>query len=453
MNVESNISTFLTDFKQYNDKIAVIYKDNSYSYSYILNRIDYWRKKISFIKSGDIIGIEGDFSPESIAILFALIEKNVIIVPFDIHHSNKNEKKYNIAQLQILIRLQSEENIDFINREINSDRNNLYNTLIERDVPGLVLFTSGSSGEPKAALHDFSKLLIKFNVKRKALRTINFLLFDHWGGLNTLFHILSNCGTVVLLENRNPDYVCELIEKYKVELLPTSPTFLNMLILSRAYERRNMESLKIITYGSEPMPGNLLKNLNTIFPNLTLQQTYGLIELGVMRSKSEDNKSLWVKIGGEGFQTRVVDGILQVKSDSAMIGYLNSYSPFTKDGWFITGDTVEVKGDYFKILGRKSEMINVGGEKVFPQEVENIILSMESVLDVLVYGEKHPILGSIVCAKVYLDDVLDRKNYIKQIKIYCKEKLEPFKIPMKIIIIDEPLFSDRYKKNRISENK
>ena len=346
--------------------------------------------------------------------------------------------------------MNSEDDIIFIQREILSIYNDYYTNLIASNNPGLVLFTSGSSGEPKAALHDLSKLLSKFNTKRKALRTINFLLFDHWGGLNTLFHILSNGGTVVILENRTPDYVCSLIEKYEVEILPTSPTFLNMLIMSRAYERKNLSSLKIISYGTEPMPESLLKHLNTLFPNVTLQQTYGLIELGVMRSKSEDNGSLWVKIGGEGYQTRVVDGMLEVKSDSAMIGYLNAKSPFTSDGWFMTGDTVEVKGEYFKILGRKSEIINVGGEKVFPQEVENVIMEIPEVSDVIVYGEENRLTGKIVCAKISYTGEADQTEIIKKIKTHCRTKLQAFKVPVKIIISDTTFESYRLKKNRVN---
>lgn len=450
MNVESNIANFLADFETYGDKSAVIWKDKSYTYTYILTRIEYWRNQLTFIKSADIVGIEGDFSPEAIAILFVLIEKNAIIAPLDINHIDKNEKKYEIAQLQLIIRIKAEDDIEFIQREKISDLHSFYNLLKERNVPGLVLFTSGSSGQPKAALHDFSKLLSKFNIKRKALRTINFLLFDHWGGLNTLFHILSNGGTVVIVENRTPDHVCELIEKYKVELLPTSPTFLNMLLISRAYERNDLSSLKIISYGSEPMPENLLTHLNILFPNLILQQTYGLIELGVMRSKSEANGSLWVKIGGDGYQTRVVDDLLEIKAESAMLGYLNAPSPFTEDGWFMTGDQVEVDGEYFKILGRKSEIINVGGEKVYPQEVENVILELSEISDVIVYGEENRLTGKIVCAKVSYQGHEEKSEIIKRIKTHCRTKLQSFKVPVRIILTDQTFESDRFKKNRVN---
>ena len=315
---------------------------------------------------------------------------------------------------------------------------------------GLVLFTSGSSGEPKGALHNFDKLLLKFKVRRKALTTINFLLFDHWGGLNTLFYILSNGGTVVTLDNRNPSYVCELIEKHKVELLPTSPTFLNMLFLSSAYKKHSLQSLKVISYGSEPMPENLLKIISNLFPNIKLHQTYGLIELGVMNSKSENNSSLWVKIGGEGFETRVINGMLEIKSDSVMLGYLNSKSPFTKDGWFITGDAVEVNEEYFKILGRKSELINVGGEKVFPQEIENMILSITQVLDVKVYGEKNPFTGNIVCAEIFIKEPKNFEFVKREIKMKCRKNLESYKVPVKISLSDKPFYSSRFKKNRIN---
>ena len=89
------------------------------------------------------------------------------------------------------------------------------------------------------------------------------------------------------------------------------------------------------------------------------------------------------------YKTRIIDGNLQIKAESAMLGYLNAPSPFTEDGWFITGDEVLQKGDYIKILGRRSEIINVGGEKVYPAEVESVIQELDFVSDVEIYAEKN----------------------------------------------------------------
>lgn len=445
----NSIDFFLKEFKSYGSQTALIWKDTFFSYDQLLKRIGFWREELKFLKSGFIVGLESDFSPETVAILFVLIERKVIVVPFDVNLSEKQIKKKEISQLDYLISIDKDEKVEISKVDsLAQKKNELFEIIIEKDVPGLLLFTSGSSGEPKGALHDFSKLLSKFQIKRSPLLTINFLLFDHWGGLNTLFQILSNGGALVILENRNPDYVCSLIEKHQVELLPTSPTFLNLILLSRAYERFSLSSLKIISYGAEPMPESLLKLLNQVFPGVKLQQTYGLIELGVMRSKSEDNSSLWVKVGGEGYDIRVVDGMLEVKSDSAMIGYINAETPFTHDGWFKTGDAVEVKGDFYKILGRKSELINVGGEKVFPQEVENVILDLPFVEDVIVYGEDNKLTGKIVCAKIKSNNDFDSKQITKEVKTYCRLKLESFKVPVKITLSEEGFVSERYKKER-----
>jgi acyl-CoA synthetase (AMP-forming)/AMP-acid ligase II len=168
-----------------------------------------------------------------------------------------------------------------------------------------------------------------------------------------------------------------------------------------------------------------------------------------MRSQSESNNSLWVKLGGEGYQTRVENGILQIKSDSAMLGYLNAESPFTNDNWFVTGDSVEVKGEYFRILGRKSEIINVGGEKVFPQEVENAILQIADIVDVLVYSENNPLTGKIVCANIKYKGDKAKLDLIKEIKLFCKLNLEQYKVPVKINIVDQTFESERFKKSRL----
>jgi len=318
--------------------------------------------------------------------------------------------------------------------------------LKERKHPGIILFSSGSSGEPKAAVHDFAPLLKKFETKRKSLRTLNFLLFDHWGGLNTMFHTLANGNTLVFTENHSPEHVCKLIEKYKIELLPTSPTFLNLLLISESYKNYNLNSLKVISYGTEPMLKSVLEKINKIFRNVKLQQTYGLIEVGVLRSKSERNDSLWVRLGGENYTTRIVNGILQIKSDSTMLGYLNAPNPFTKDGWFVTGDKVEVKGKYFKILGRESEIINVGGEKVYPAEIESVIQKMENVAEVTVFGKKNPLMGNIVYAKVRLSEEIDHDKFVKELKKFCQNKLEKFKIPVKVFVDSRKQHSFRFKK-------
>ena len=437
-------------FKENKSDISIIWKGNKYSYKSLTKNIE---KSILLIdsyriKPGTVVALVGDFSPNSIALLLALIKKACIIVPLSASPNTSEKQLFDIARVEFAFIIN--ENDDITTEKFCQISDNEYYKLIrEKEHPGLVLFTSGTTGEPKAAVHDFLALLEKFKLRRKALRTLNFLLFDHWGGLNTMFHILSNGGVVITTIDRNPENICKLIEKYKIELLPASPTFLNLMLLSGGYKNYDLSSLKIISYGTEPMPESTLKRLNKAFPGVNLYQTYGLIELGVMSSKSKKDDSLWVKVGGKGYKTRIVDGILHIKAKSAMLGYLNASSPFTDDGWFITGDEVLQKGNYIKILGRKSEIINVGGEKVYPQEVENVIQEMDNVAEVTVYGEKNSIIGNIVCAKIRLETNENKKQFIIKVKEFCRNKLETFKLPVKVLLSDENLYSSRFKKVRI----
>src|SRR3569623_3498959 len=174
------------------------------------------------------------------------------------------------------------------------------------------------------------------------------------------------------------------------------------MLTSVIHRKRDLSSLTRITYGTEVMPQSTLTRLREAFPGVELQQTFGLSEGGVLRAQSRPDGSLWVRVGGEGCETQVRDGILWIRSQYAMLGYLNAPSKFDAAGWFNTQDQVEVDGDYIRILGRVSDIINVGGQKVYPAEVEDVILELDNIVDVAVLGEAHPLLGQIVVAKVVL---------------------------------------------------
>ena len=263
-----------------------------------------------------------------------------------------------------------------------------------------------------------------------------------------MLYALSNAGCVVTVQDRSPDGVLDAIEKYQIHLLPTSPTFINLILLSEAYKRYDLSSLQTMTYGTEAMPESTLKRIHEVLPNVKLLQTYGLSELGILRSKSKDSSSLWVKVGGEGFETKIVDEILWIRAKSAMMGYLNAPSPFDDEGWMNTQDMVEVDGDYIRILGRKTEIINVGGEKVYPAEVESVLMQIDNVKDVTVYGEKNPIMGNIVAARVNLCEPEEITELKKRMRMFCKGKLATYKIPVKVEVTGEDQFSARYKKMR-----
>jgi len=443
----------LNVFRENKTKDAVIWKDRIYSYEWLLERIYYWQTFVqrSNIQTGTVIILEADFSPNSISLFLALVEKECIIVPMTKSVEVQKPEFVRIAQGEYSFCIDDNDDVN-VTKLPYSANHKLYRRLTELNHPGLVLFSSGSTGKSKAAVHDLIAILEKFKKPRYCFRAISFLLYDHIGGINTMLYILSNAGCLVTVHERSPDSVLGLIDKYRIELLPTSPTFINLVLLSKAYKRYKLDSLNTITYGTEPMLEATLRRFHRLFPKIKLQQTYGLSEVGILRSKSKGSDSLWVKIGGEGFETRIVDGILQIKAKSTMLGYLNAPNPFTVDGWMNTGDLVEINGDYIKILGRKSEIINVGGEKVYPSQVENVIQELENVKEITVYGEKNFITGEIVCAKVSLTNDENPKKFVLRLKKHCRGRLQNHQVPVKVEIMDKKQHSNRFKKIRYSEH-
>jgi len=444
--------------KENSNKIAIIENQAEITYGQLHHQIEDLGLKIERIgiQPGSRVALIGDFGVGSISLIICLINLRAIIIPLTKVSARRQETLLEICAAEFVLdatNTTDKSQFNFSKREqkdLARSEHEFFKILVTRNHPGLVLFTSGTTGEPKAVVHDFIGLLSKFKKVGQPLRTVNFLLFDHWGGLNTLFHTLLSGGTVACPLQRTPDYICELISKYKLELLPASPSFLNLALVSGSFKKFDISSLKIITYGAEPMPSSTLARLRRELPNVELRQTYGLIELGVLRAKSENSDSLLVKIGGEGYEVRVRNSLLEIKAKSTMLGYLNAPSPFTEDGFFKTGDRVEVHGNYYKILGRESEQINVGGEKVFPNEIEEVLLDCDLVFDSVVYGQKHPISGNIVCADIVLKDKRQDEPAARVlIRKHCNETLESFKVPVKIRFVEGPLTNSRQKRVRI----
>jgi long-chain acyl-CoA synthetase len=428
---------------------ALAWGDSSLTYGQLLEGVAQWTKQLDAlgVAPGSVVLIEGTFSPKSCALLLALLERRAIAVPVTPGERVHRAQFEAISQAQFSIGLDPSDQVT-VERHARTVDHPLLRTLHERGNPGLIIFSSGSSGTPKAVVHDFSLVLEKFRAPRQKKCVLTFLLFDHIGGIDTLMNTLANGGMVVTTPSRDPEVVCALVQRHRVHTLPTSPTFLNLLLLSEAYRRYELSSLQVIAYGTEPMPLPTLTRLAEVFPHAKLVQTYGLSELGVLRSRSRPDGSLWLSFSNDGFETQVRDGVLWVRTKTAMLGYLNAPDLFDADGWFNTQDAVEVDGPWVRILGRASDLINVGGQKVYPAEVEAVLLQLPNVADVAVYGEKSPLTGHFVAARVNLVEPEALDAFKKRLRAFCREKLAPYKIPVRIELTQEQQFSARFKKMR-----
>jgi len=444
------IEAVLARMAGYAPRPAMFHRGAEIDYARFLELIRGWRARFGSlgIGPGSVVAVLGDYSPSTCALFFALMLERAIAVPFTKSIHAELDRFIEIAGVEVLITIDAEDR-DGARRIDAPPRNPLVAAFLAQRMPGLIVFTSGSTGEPKGILHNCEQVMKKFATERPGWRTILFLLMDHFGGFNTFLGAFAYGGVAVCVRDRSPEAVCEAIQAARATLLPTTPTFINLLIASNVYRSFDCSSVRMITYGTEVMPEATLAKVRAIFPNAQIKQTYGLSELGVLRSKSESDASLWVKIGGDGFEVKIVDDVLWVRSEANMVGYLNAPSPFDDDGWMCTGDHVETKGEFMRIIGRKSDMINVGGQKVFPAEVETVLLEAPNVRDATVYGGPHPIMGQIVLARIALDEPEAAESVTERLRAHCVKRLQKYKVPVRFTIVaGEAQHSDRFKKVR-----
>ena len=434
-----------------NAQIAIIYNGKKYSYNELYIKIKEIENFIKDkIKSGEVVAILADYSFVSIALFFALYENKNIIAPITSTSKKEIDGKVKESFSTKIINLEDEK---LVITNIKSEASHkIINDLQTSKCAGLILFSSGSTGAPKAMIHNLDTLVDSYgDKKQKQINMLVFLMFDHIGGINTMLNILSMNATMIIPQNRNADDICKLIEEYKIAVLPSSPTFLNLILINRSYEKYDLSSLRMITYGTETMPEGLLGRLKAVFSKVKFLQTFGTSETGIAATSSKSSSSTFMKIDDENLEYKIVDNELWLRSKTQILGYLNrSMESFTNDGWFKTGDLVELDNEGFiKIIGRNKEIINVGGQKVLPSEVESVLLGMDEIEDCLVYGEQNAITGQSVSCDVVLKHGIDDSGFKILVRKFCKDKLDSFKIPTRVNVVQKTEFTERFKKSRI----
>jgi len=447
----------LARFDELGDRTAVVEGDTPNSYRDLADGIRRLDRMLQSqrVRPHDVVILNGDFSFLSIATLLALYLNRNIVIPVVTLTEGTLGTVTESCSPRHLVRVGEDLEIEGIPGAPPAPAGS-YDRLIEDGASGLVLLSSGSTGAPKAILHNFDAIVEEKLGKRARTRArtsniLMFLLFDHIGGLNSLLGALRVGGTAIVPRRRTPGEICALIEKHEIRLLPTSPTFLNLILIGNYHQEYDLSSLRLITYGTEPMPEELLRRVNAAFPRARLLQTFGTSETGISTTTSESSRSTYFKIADENVQYRIVDGELQLKSSTQFLGYLNyPNDSLTDDSWFRTGDLVEENADGFiTIKGRSKEIINVGGEKVLPLELESILLSSPLIDDCLVYGKPNSITGQSVCVDIKPHGDMTRAQLRKHVAGFLSGKVDQFKMPSRVNLMDSAAVSERFKKKRM----
>lgn len=438
--------------RRFASRPAIIENDTVRSFDDLADEVSRCDEELARLAVGQgcVVALLSDYNFASIALFLALLQRRAIIVPIVGSVGSETGQLLDEACVEWIASF-SGASLVVVPRAAAPEPHPLIGKLRADGGAGLILFSSGSTGRPKAMLHNLTSLVETFRDKpERTSRILVFLMFDHIGGINTLFHALASGATMVLPGRREPGHVCAIVEKHRVAVLPTSPTFLNLIVLSEAYRHHDLGSVTLVTYGTESMPPALLLRLQDVFPNAKFLQTFGTSETGIARTASQSSTSTFLRIDDPNIEARVIDGELWLKSSTQILGYLNApMDRFSEDGWYRTGDLVEERDGFFRIAGRASEIINVGGQKVLPGEVEAVLLSAPFVADCVVFGESSPITGQTVCAELVLQPGSESVDAKREVRRFCRDKLSPYKIPVKVTVVGELARNERFKKTRL----
>ncbi|MEM7790570.1 MAG: fatty acid--CoA ligase family protein [Verrucomicrobiota bacterium] len=434
-------------FKKLGAKVAAYENGRSWTYAEILLEKNRIKNQLSAIDIAPFscIALEEDNLVKVLAGILAVSELKLIALPIMLNlPEGERLQQKQIAGISNTLR----EGKLIESPQFRMLPPRLVDQLTERGHPGLVLFSSGTSGAPKGMLHDLTELLFRYKrVRTRNDSTIQLLLPDHIGGIDSALRTWLSGSTMIVPKDRTPDKVGCAVESYSANVLPATPTFFNLLLLSGALKKYDFSSLEILTYGAEPMPAKLLADLSQAFPNANLQQKFGTSETGAIRIKGSRHDTLNFAIKDADVAWQIVESELWIKTPSRILGYLNADdSSLEKDGWYRTGDLVDQAADgSMRIIGRASEMINVGGLKVHPSEVESVLLEIQGIQTCKVFGKTNVIAGNQVACQISISKNRDLRFWKQTIRKHCKDRLALWKIPSAVEITSCVQITDRLK--------
>jgi long-chain acyl-CoA synthetase len=398
----------MVDFNSYNKKKIYLIDSNfkEHSLNDLLCLIDHYSLKLKNIKSGQKIYLVGDFNHHCIAFLIACTSAGHIVFP-QLSTLNLSRAEFNyFAKL--------------VNDQVEFSLLQEISPSVENDAASgqIGFFSSGTTGIPKIIFHDFNYLWSKSSELKKVNSVLLYLKFDHLGGINTLFTVLKSGKTAIAPPSRIPQVILDLISTKNIELLPTTPSFLDFVIKTNQIDKLKNSKLKVISFGAEPMSKQTAEILNCHLSNIKLVQVYGLTELKVFKTKSLKSNPLFIKIIEEDIESKIEDDILKIKLPNSE--------------WFNTNDLVEAiqyeSEVYYRILGRSTDYINIGGEKFLPQEIESVFLKLPEVISIKVFANVHETLGKILCAEMLVTNKFHMTS--RDLREYCLEHASLIKTPV-----------------------
>ena len=321
----------------------------------------------------------------------------------------------------------------------------------------LVLYTSGTTGDPKGVVLNYINLAQFPPAAAEAWKTDSESI---WGCVLPMSHIVGPIlcneivdkgSTIVIIDQFNPVTLLEAIQAHGITIFPGVPALFQLLLAVPKLKDYNTKSLRAAGMMGMTVPLPLLRAFKAAQPHVKVVQGYGLTEtspmITVLPLEAADTKMGSIGRAVRGIEVRIVDdagkevpvgesGEIITRGPHVMKGYFrrpDATADRIRDGWLHTGDIGMVDQDgYYFHLGRKDDLIITGGLNVYPAEVENIIYGFAGVQETIVFAMADKRRGQVLGAAV-----VPRAGEIvleKELMTYLRANLANFKVPQKIVI-------------------
>lgn len=318
--------------------------------------------------------------------------------------------------------------------------------------PFLLLYTSGTTAAPKGVLHPYRSILGngRLGAPEHGLSERSRVLcaapLSHLYGLYSLHCAWAVGACTVLLPAFRPEDLASTIEKQKPTALWTAPAHVAACRAAGVFDKYDWSSLELAIVSGSMAPPPLIRYLSEKLPRCAVTQLWGMTELQAgLYTRPGDPLEMSATTAGRpspGTELRVSqEGELQVRGPLLFSGYFNNSAEnekaFTSDGWFRSGDLAEARGEYFAITGRSKDLINRGGVKFNPADVEMLLDSHPKVLQSAIVPMPDAVLGEKACAFVTLKPGVAQPTLEELVHYLLEKNIAKNKLPEKLVVLAE----------------